>query len=71
MELVEENLNQCSPQKWKTDQEDCENATDDYEGWKSKILKAAAAKEQSMAPCNQRGHCKSNGACDPTEETLI
>lgn len=45
MELVEENLKQCSPEKWKTDQEDYENTTDDYEGWKSKILKAAATKE--------------------------
>lgn len=51
MDLVEENLKERPPEKQiKTDQEDDENATDDYEGWKSKILKAAANKEQSMVP---------------------
>lgn len=46
VELVEENLKKCSPEKRKnTDQEDNEIAADDYEGWKTKILKAAATKE--------------------------
>lgn len=45
MELVEENLKECSPEKRKkSDQEDDQNGTDDYDGWKTKILKAAALK---------------------------
>lgn len=44
MELVEENLKQLSPEKRKTDQED-EDVENDYEGWRSKILKAAAISE--------------------------